>query len=217
MPLFAVLAAALAAVSAPGSITPLDPEVAALTAEADAVIRKASAQAHFVNDTRKDFPAVRHTASGLRCLFQPGRTDNAIVWIGSGRGKGGMGCASRPVGLRQTLEAVQLTPGDTLESVFATSVLNITTQQPDARPYAGGGMTVRVAPPAGLALAEPKTAGYLVTREGQEVFSRVSVAIVDGWIIRQQFEAPAARAEEAELLAGVVMSTTLIDLASRAG
>ena len=40
-----------------------------LRAEAQAVIRAASAQSHFVDDTRWDMPAVRHRASGLRCLF----------------------------------------------------------------------------------------------------------------------------------------------------
>lgn len=214
MSLFAALAVVIAA--APVAAAVLPPEVAALTAEADAVIRKASAQAHFINDTRKDFPAVRHTASGLRCLFQPGRSDNAIIWIGSITGRGGMGCMSRPVGLHQTLEAIRLAPGETLDSVFDTSVLTITAEQPDARAYAGGGLSVRVAPASGVVVAEPRTAGYFVRRDGQAVFSRVSVALVDGWIIRQQFEAPAAQADEAELLAGVVMSTTLIDLAARA-
>lgn len=214
MQLFVTLAA-FAALFTPVSPAVPAPGVAVLSAEADAVIRKASAQGHFINDTRKDFPAVRHTASGLRCLFQPGRSDNAIVWIGPTAGKGGVACRSRPVGLSQTLEAIQLAPGETLDSVFQKSVVNITSQQPEARAYAGGGISVRVAPSSGLAPAEPKTAGYLVSRDGQEVFSRVSVALVNGWIIRQQFEAPAAHADQAELLAGVVMSTTLIDLATR--
>lgn len=216
MLLLIAFAAALAPLPGPSPAAVPAPDLLVLREEADAVIRKASAQAHFVNDTRKDFPAVRHTASGLRCLFQPGRADNVIVWIGSNAGGGGVGCSSRPVGFRQTLEAIQLAPGDTLDSVFEKSVLNITSQQPDARAYEGSPFSVRVAPSAGSAPAEPRTAGYFVTREGQEVFSRVSVAVVDGWIIRQQFEAPASRADEAELLAGVVMSTTLIDLASRA-
>jgi hypothetical protein len=127
-----------------------------------------------------------------------------------------MGCTSRPVGLHQSLEAVQLAPGETLESVFARSVLDITAQQPQARLYPGGSLSVRVAASGGIKPAEPRTAGYFVTRDGREVFSRVSVALVDGWIIRQQFEAPAPQADEADLLAGVVMSTTLIDLAARA-
>ncbi|MDP8916888.1 MAG: hypothetical protein M3M95_06765 [Pseudomonadota bacterium] len=226
MPLLAVLLSALALAPAPISAAPTSPagappappppaELEALRAEADAVIRRASAQAHVVNDTRRDFPAVRHTASGLRCLFQPGRSDNAIVWIGSAAG-GGMGCTSRPVGFHQTLQAVRLAPGETLESVLEASVRDITTGRPDARLYEGGGMSVRVAPAAGLPPAASRSAAYLVRREGRAVFSRVSVAIVDGWVIRQQFEAPADQAEAAQLLAEVVMSTTLIDLASRA-
>ena len=43
----------------------------------------------------------------------------------------------------------------------------------------------------------------------------MSVALVDGWVIRQQFEAPAVHAQDADMLAGVVMSTTLLDLAAR--
>jgi hypothetical protein len=43
------------------------------------------------------------------------------------------------------------------------------------------------------------------------------VALVDGWLIRQRFTAPLERAYEADMLAGVVMSTTLIDLAARKG
>ena len=127
-----------------------------------------------------------------------------------------MGCASRPVGFRQTLEAVRLAPGETLDSVFQASVRDITARQADAPAYEGAGMSVRVAPASGLTPAAPRSAAYLISRGGESVFSRVSVAIVDGWVIRQQFEAPAAQAEAAQLLAEVVMSTTLIDLASRA-
>ena len=128
-----------------------------------------------------------------------------------------MACLSRPVGFRQTLEAVRLAPGETLDSVFEGSVRDITFEQ-EARPHEPEGVVVRLAPDVGgAAPPEPRTAGYLVRRAEGEVYSRVSVAVVGDWVIRQRFEAPAARAEEAEMLAGVVMSTTLIDLASRAG
>ena len=194
------------------------PGLAALSAQADAVIAAAQAQKHFTNDTRRGLPAARHNESGLRCMFEVADAANRIVYIGSGDGRGGMGCLSRPAGFSQTMEAVRLAPGETLDSVFAASVLNLTVQQPEARRHEPGGMIVRLAPGiGGKAPPEPRTAGYLVRRPSGEVYSRVSVAVVGDWIIRQQFEAPAARAEEAELLAGVVMSTTLIDLADRAG
>ena len=218
MPLLLALAALVAA-PVPAAPAAPAPSRAARTAEADAVIAAADAQKHFTNDTRRGLPAARHNASGLRCMFEVADTANRIVYIGSGEGRGGgMGCLSRPAGFSQTMEAVRLAPGQTLDSVFAASVLNITVQQPEARPHEPGGMVVRLAPGiGGKAPPEPRTAGYVVRRPSGEVYSRVSVAVVGDWIIRQQFEAPAARAEEAELLAGVVMSTTLIDLADRAG
>ena len=193
------------------------PSLAELSAQADAVIRAAHAEQHFTNDTNGGLPAVRHNESGMRCLFERNAEGNAIIYIGSITGGGGVGCVSRPVGFRQTLEAIRLAPGETLDSVFAGSVRDITFEQ-DARPHEPQGVVVKLAPGIGeKAPPEPRTAGYLVRRQGGEVYSRVSVAVVGDWIIRQQFEAPAARAEEAEMLAGVVMSTTLIDLASRAG
>jgi len=206
------IAALLVLAPTPAVPPAADPALAALRAEADAVIRRAAAEGEFVNDTRKDFPAVRHEASGMRCLFQPGRGDNAIVRTGA---SAGVSCVSRPVGFRQTLEAAPLPGSGTLDSVFEASVAELTAGRPDARPHRSAGFAVRVEPSSGPAPAEPRTAAFLLTRDGEAVFSRVSVAVVDGWIIRQRFEAPAAQADEAELLAGVVMSTTLIDLASR--
>jgi hypothetical protein len=217
MPPLLALAALLAA-PAPAAPAAPAPSLAALTAQADAVIAAAQAQKHFTNDTRRGLPAARHTESGLRCMFEVSDGANRIVPIGAADGRGGgMACLSRPAGFSQTMEAMRLVPGQTLESVFAASVLNLTARQPAARPHEPGGMVVRLAPGIGSkAPPEPRTAGYLLSRPSGEVYSRVSVAVVGGWIIRQQFEAPAARAEEAELLAGVVMSTTLIDMADRA-
>jgi hypothetical protein len=205
------LATLLAATPAPKA----EPaEVAALRAQADAVIRAASAQRWFVNDTRWDLPAVRHTQSGLRCLFQPGDAANRIIHVGHVKSGGGMGCISRPSGFTQTLSAVKMTEGDTLDTVFAGAVRDL--EGAEARAYEGPRIVVRVEPaPGEPKLAEVRSGRYLVRKGEQDVFSLVSVALVDGWIIRQQFEAPAARAEDADMLAGVVMSTTLLDLAAR--
>ena len=211
--MLALAAAALLAATPAPEREPAN--LAALRAQADAVIRAASAQRWFVNDTRWDMPAVRHTASGLRCLFQPGDAGNRIIYVG-GVKTSGMGCISRPSGFRQTLTAVRLAEGETLDAVFAASVLDITFQRPEAREYQGPRTVVRVEPgPGAPAAPEARTARYLVRIGEQEVFSLVSVALVDGWVIRQQFEAPAANAEDADMLAGVVMSTTLLDLTSR--
>ena len=223
MPLVPALAALALAAPAPASPAPaapppqaVAPNLAELSAQADAVIRAAHAETHFTNDTRRGLPAARHNASGLRCIFEKSGDGNQIVYIGSIDGGGGMGCVSRPAGFHQTLEAVRLAPGETLESVFAESIKDLTWQQPEARPHDPARMTVRVEPGiGGRAAPETRTAGYLLSRPYGEVYSRVSVAVVGDWVIRQQFEAPAARAEEAELLAGVVMATTLIDLAAR--
>ena len=216
MSLTAVLAAALALAPSPSPGS--DPvALAALRAQAHAVIRAASAQSHFVDDTRWDLPAVRHRDSGLRCLFQPNDPDNRIVYIGGITGGGGMGCQSRPAGFQQSLEAIRMAPGETLESVFAGSVLNITFQRPEARPYEGARTEVRVEPgPGAPPPAETRSARYVIGAEGSQLFSLVSVAVIDGWYVRQTMQAPADRAEEADMLAGVVMSTTLLDLAERA-
>jgi hypothetical protein len=209
------LAAPAAAPPSPAAVAPAAPDLSALRSEAEALIRAAHAEAHFTNDTRRGYPAARHNGSGMRCVFEIGDPGNAIVATGAA---GGMACVSRPVGFLQTLEAVRLAPGDTLDSVFASSVSALTTDEPEARLHAPGGVVVRLAPGVGgRRAAEPRTAGYLVQRPGQQVYSRISVAVVGDWIIRQRFEAPAARADEAEMLAGVVMSTTLIDLAGRSG
>jgi hypothetical protein len=205
------LAALLAATPAPKA----EPaEVAALRAQADAVIRAASAQRWFVNDTRWDLPAVRHTESGLRCLFQPGDAANKIIYVGHVKSGGGMGCISRPSGFRQTLSAVKIADGDTLDTVFTGSVRDL--EAAEARAYEGPRIVVRVEPaPGEPRMAEVRSGRYLVRRGDRDVFSLVSVALVDGWVIRQELEAPAARAEDADMLAGVVMSTTLLDLAAR--
>ena len=210
-------ALALLLAAAPVAAPANEAATAALRAEADAVIRAAGAERQFVNDTRWDLPAVRHRASGLRCLFQPGDRANRIVRIG-GIDATGMGCLSRPAGFRQTLEAVRVRPGETLDSVFDASVLDITFQRPEARPWEGQRTVVRVEPRSGPAPAETREARYVTGGAGGEAtFRLVSVALVGGWVIRQSLEAPLARAEEADMLAGVVMSTTLIDLASRGG
>src|SRR3712207_1608753 len=146
--LWSLLIAAAALAPTPAQPRTDAAEVALLRAEADAVIARAHAQAPFVNDTRWDFPAVRHRSSGRRCLFQKGDPFNQIVYIG-GVNTSGMGCVSRPAGFRQTLEAVQLADGETLDTVFNASVLNVTFQRPEARPYEGSRTVVRVEPRPG--------------------------------------------------------------------
>ena len=216
LPALAALALAAPVQSAPAS-PPVAPNLAELSAQMDAIMKASSAGRVFTNDTRRGLPAARHNDSGLRCVFEKSAAGNEIVWIGSIDGGGGVGCNSRPAGFRQSLEAVRLGRSQTLETVFDGAVRNITWGQ-DARPHDPSSMTVRVEPGiGGKAPPEPRTAGYLVRKAGGEVYSRVSVAIIGDWVIQQKFEAPAERAEEAALLADVVMSTTLIDLASRAG
>lgn len=216
-----LLLAALAALAAPAASLPpppgAAPELARMSAQMDAIIAASHARNHFTNDTRRGLPAARHKDSGLRCIFEKAPLGNEIVLIGSIDGGGGVGCLSRPAGFRQSLEAVRLGRDQTLDSVFEGSVRNITWER-EARPHDPSSMTVRVEPGiGGKAPPKARTAGYLVRTPQGEVYSRVSVAIIGDWVIRQSFEAPADRSEEAALLADVVMSTTLIDLASRAG
>lgn len=214
----ALLTLALAAAPALTPSSKADPvEVARLKAQAAEIIQASEAKAQFADDTRWDFPAVRHRESGLRCLFQPGERDgDEIVRIGQEGVAAGVGCFSRPSGFSQRLEAVRLTSSDTLDTVFTGSVESIAGAQSGARAYEGPRMEIRVEPlPGGPKPAEIRSARYLVQKDGQEMFSLVSVALIDGWYVRQYFEAPAARAEEADMLASVVMTTTLIDLAAR--
>ena len=219
MPLLSLFV--VAALAAPVQAVPpaqgVAPNLAELSRQMDAIIAASHARNAFTNDTTRGLPAARHKDSGLRCVFEKAAAGNEIVLIGSIDGGGGVGCLSRPAGFRQSLEAVRLGRNQTLDSVFEGSVRNITWER-DARPHDPSTMTVRVEPGVGAkAPPKPRTAGYLVRKPEGEVYSRVSVAIVGGWVIRQSFEAPADRAEEAALLADVVMSTTLIDLASRTG
>ncbi len=191
--------------------------LSALRAEADAAIAASGAPEQFVNDTKWDVPAVRHTRSGLRCLLEPGPGGDRLEVSGPAPGDR-VTCHSRPVGFTQVLSAERTAPGENLDAVFKGSVALLRMESPNAQDYSGPEAAIRVeTPPGDQAPAESTTGRYVVHRSDGDVFTVVSVALVDGWLIRQRFTAPLERAYEADMLAGVVMSTTLIDLAARKG
>lgn len=157
------------------------------------LIAEAGATGVFHAEPHDLMTAVRHDGSGLRCLFDPARSGRIIIYPAHPpltRTGEDVACDAALPLAAQTFYATRYAQQRTLEAAFADAVLALRLRHPEARPVATPPLDI---PAENLPRAEWRTAGFVVLRaDGQEIFTRVSVAIVHGWEIKQRFSAPSA-------------------------
>jgi hypothetical protein len=160
------------------------PDPAAI-AEGDRLIATVNGQAFFRNDTAGKGVILRHTPSGLVCIMTPGRAGNQLtVFPGSPPGDD-VACESDTIIAHQTFYATRAPADATLDKLFAMAVLAMKMRSPEAKPFkpAKDGELLKL---FGDKLPAQRSAVYKV----KAGYTRVSVALVNGWELKARISSP---------------------------
>ncbi len=183
-------------------------DTARARAEGDAIIAAAGVGDLFTNVTDGASIQLRHNASGMVCGFDPGGRNSIALTPGVERNLS-VACGSNPLDFTRTLYASR-SPGVTNDQALAGAVAGIRQVYTDVVPYGGQGMTMTQEGEAPS--AAPRTAAFEAKLNGREVFTLVSVAERNGWIIKIRMTGPRSKAFEAQLFAGVAMRAVLLKI-----
>ncbi|MDB5438731.1 MAG: hypothetical protein JWM33_1158 [Caulobacteraceae bacterium] len=184
---------------------------------ADELIGKASARGVFEKVGKSAEIALRHKQSGFVCTLSPGPDAAVAVLPNPVRGND-VSCTSRGDGAVTSWFVTRL-PVKTAEEALAVYVADIRRAHPDAVPAAGTFGNMSASRPGAPSLPEHLTQRVIYELNGQKAFSRVSVAVIDGWTLEQRLTAPASTDDQGELktdLAGeIAMIGAILQMSSR--
>lgn len=178
---------------------------------ADALIAGSGHAAMFENVSDQQGPAVRHRASGMVCRFWPGVSVNSIHVYASAPGAEDMSCQTGVEGASLTHYASMYTPTPTAEAEAHSAIAAIRNRWPDLRAYDGETVSTEVTGPG-----FPRryiSRGVVTQSDGEDYMTKVSVAKVGGWIIKQRMTVRLDKALTGDRWSESMMVRILIDLA----
>jgi hypothetical protein len=188
---------------APPPPAPPSPQaIAGAHMAADRLIDAADVAELFQNVSEGAEPMVRDKASGLKCSFgiAPGAwaKDQILVFkTGLPRGDD-VGCNLHFQTFLVSLDVQRQAKTPTLDVVTRYYVKSVLAVHPTAKPYTGDYFE-----PSKLAADFPvfNTVRLVFDDPAGPLFSRLSVAIVNGWVIEERVTGPASDAQFGDLLA----------------
>jgi hypothetical protein len=145
---------------------------------------------------------VRHRGSGLKCGFGPGPEGwdkDSLAVFSSGLPRGAdVGCIIYFQGFVVSLDVSRQNRTPTLDAMTAYYVKSVLAQHPHATPYVGPYVE-----PSGMKAGFPafQSVRFSFDEAGGRQFSRLSVAIVKGWVIEERVTGPYEDAQFGDLLA----------------
>lgn len=193
---------------------PPPPPPEALRAHAQELISAASAEGIFVPEDNERVSVLRHTTSGMRCLFPLGAQGRAMIVPSESLviPRGDDVACEQNFGLGiVTLYATRFPHAQTLDSAMQGAVAAMLVRYPDAREVALSDIE-RFPAPEGRNISESRTAAFTVRDGDQQLFTRISVYVADGWEYKMRFTSDIPRAN---VMADMMWMATLSDLVSR--
>lgn len=158
-------------------------QLSAAFAEAEALIASTGAPDLFENVSSEGMPKVRHTASGLVCVFMPGAPNNTLMVFANGAPRGDdVGCNADAGPAYITYYATRYGPGYSAADSVNDAVAAIRNRFPDARRYEG--LTASVSPPAQV--TETAFAALLIGPRDRTRYTHALTAKVGEWIFKQR-------------------------------
>jgi hypothetical protein len=155
-------------------------------ADAARLISDASADGVFTVVTGESTVSVRHTRSGLVCRMDPAATNRVIIFPQAARGED-VGCESSNGREQIKLYATRFPFTTTVAQQVQGASAAIQQHFPGARPYQ---MALRASADG---LPSSQSAHFVVqSPDGGQDYTRVSVAMINGWVIKLRYTAPAA-------------------------
>jgi hypothetical protein len=184
---------------------PATPE--ALHAQGDELVARSHAPDLFENVTSDKFISVRHRPSGFVCTFDPDQSENAIQVFGGARPRGeDIGCTSREAGMVVSYFVTKFPVAVTPLQAAQVYVREIKQMHPDAADAKGPFLNTNITPKPGDPPPAPHVTAHITyTDHGEVAYSRLCVAVVNGWVIEQRITAPLAQQQVADLLGELAM------------
>lgn len=181
--IFALLAALAFAMPAAAQDAPTADQVMAAKAHADAVIERSHAGEFFVNVTTTDIPRVRHTRSGMICVFTTGDPRDSIAFypvVASGPAHGDdVSCASWWGTTFVSMFATRYPQAYPAEEIIAGAVGDIRRNWQNVVPVEGSFPITTL-----TGQEQPLIAAFNAEREGQPRRTVVVLRNIDGWTFK---------------------------------
>jgi len=154
-----------------------------LWTEAQALIDGTGAPEFFENQSSESEMKVLHTASGLVCIFEPGRAQTSLMVFPSGLERGDdVGCNIDMGPMQITFYATRYGPGYSARDSAQDAANAIGNRWPDAQAYEGPVVSMEM--PEGI--SESALGAFLITDSGRVQYTQVATAKVGEWIFKQR-------------------------------
>ena len=188
------------------------PALAQDGAPAEALIGQSRAEGVFEALPAEHLVVVRHERSGLICRLDPTHTNRLLIFPQAARGED-VACDSEGARVSTRIYATRYSFETDVDQQLAGAVAAIRTLHPDAR----------VRPPTmdarASALPASRSAHFLIPQDGGgQLYSRVSVAMIGGWVIKMRYTAvapDAQAAQQAELESTMLWNATLGEVSAQ--
>ena len=177
---------------------------------ADALIASSGHATLFENISDERGPAVRHRASGMVCRFWPDVSVNGIRIYDPSPGAEDISCQTGVEGASLTHYASLYTPTPTAESEAHSAIAGIRDRWPDLRAYEGEIAQTNIEDPN-----FPRryvSRGIVTQGDGDEYMTKVIVAKVGVWIVKQRMTVRLDKALRGDLWSESMMLRALIDV-----
>lgn len=152
----------------------------------------------------KGIPTARHLRSGLRCHFLGDADLIHIVPSKLPRGDD-VGCSMHVNGFTETFYATRFPGSVTEDQAMATYQNEVTQVHPDAKLLEGADHDVKLPPQLMARFPEIRTERYEINFQGKPTYSRLSVAVVNGWVLEQRLTGPIEQADEGDRMGSTDM------------
>ena len=179
-------------------------EIAEAHQIADMLIKGDDVSPYFTNITDNGVPTVRHTRSGLVCMFGGLDGSRVVTFPAQGGAEPGddVGCLSRDVtlGLDLTVYATRYVDEVSAEEVLAAAAYGIEQRFQGAKPYEGD---LAIATVEGM--DSPLAAAYVYESVAGPMLTMALVSHRDGWSYKVRATGPAEDATVVSLMAGMTL------------
>jgi len=185
---------------------------AAPAAIAQELIAQASAEDLFELVAAEHLVAVRHSRSGLVCRMDPDSRNRIVIFAQAARGED-VACDSTDGRESVTLYATRFSFETDLDEQIAGAENAVRHRFPNAEPY-----SATIEESADSAAPASRSMQFIVARQdGARMYTRASVALVDGWAIKLRYTVVAPddeTARQGELTSALLWRSVLAEIAA---
>ena len=178
----------------------------ALHAQGDELVARSRAPDVFENVTTQKLISVRHKPSGFVCTFDPRQSENALQVLGPLPRGDDVGCITRAGGMVVSYFVTRFPVAVTPQQAIQVYLREVKQMHPDVAQAKGPFLNANTqSKPGEPPPVQRLTAHLTYVDHGDTAYSRLCVAVVNGWVIEQRITAPLAQQKVADLLGEVGM------------